>query len=66
MSVAVRTLTVVALLALVVLAVTGCDEPAPSCEQRGGRMVRDGSSLMLVGKVMVPTMRYRCEGATPQ
>jgi hypothetical protein len=44
------------LLALVVYAAA-----QPSCEEQGGRLVRDGTRLILVGKVMVHAPAYRCE-----
>lgn len=46
---------------LIVIALLVFIASIPSCEEQGGRLVRDGTRLIVVGKTLVPTDYYRCE-----
>lgn len=54
---------------VLVLALFGLGACAPSCEDRGGHLVDDGSRLvpmMIGGRLyMLPRAKKRCEGARP-
>jgi hypothetical protein len=51
------------------LLMAGAAMPEPTCEERGGKRVSDGSYLqpMVAGKItiLMPMPKYRCEGARP-